>query len=121
MKNENLLKAVCLSTNKIKTLIVGDYYYIANEFTYNGDSYVEAFNPDKKGVGIFKRNHFAVLKTEAQAKEILRDLKGMHPNMETLYEDIIVSAVGEEGLYALRIHHLIETCGMFEGRKLYAI
>ena len=58
MKNENLLKAVCLSTNKIKTLIVGDYYYIANEFTYNGDSYVEAFNPDKKGVGIFKRNHF---------------------------------------------------------------
>ena len=119
--NENLLKAVCLSTNKIKTLIVGDYYYIANEFTYNGDSYVEVFNLDKKRVGIFKRNHFAVLKTENQAREILRDLKGMHPNMETLYDDVIVSDIGEEGLYALRSHHLIETCGMFEGRKLYAI
>lgn len=119
--NENLLKAVCLSTNKIKTLIVGDYYYIANEFTYNGDSYVEAFNPDKKGVGIFKRNHFAVLKTEAQAKEILRDLKGINPNMETLYEDKIIECVGQDGLYALRQYHLIETCGNFDGRKLYAI
>ena len=120
MKN-NLFMAVCISTNKLNTLEVGEYYYIKNEFIYNNESYVEVLNPNKILVGIFKRNHFAVLKTEAQAKEILRDLKGMNPNMETLYEDVIVSAVGEEGLYALRSHHLIETCGTFNGRKLYAI
>ena len=120
MKSD-LIKAVCISTNKLNTLKVGGYYYIKNEFVYNNESYVEVFSPNETLVGIFKRNHFAILKTEAQTREILRDLKGMHPNMETLYEDIIVSAVGEEGLYALRIHHLIETCGMFEGRKLYAI
>lgn len=121
MKKEDLSKAVCISTNAFNTLKVGEYYYIKNEFVYNNESYVEAFTPDWILVGIFKRNHFAILKTENQAKEILRDLKGMYSNMETLYEDVIVSAVGEEGLYALRQHHMIETCGNFEGRKLYAI
>ena len=41
--------------------------------------------------------------------------------METLYEDAIIEAVGQDGLYALREYHLIETCAMFDGRKLYAI
>lgn len=120
MKN-NLFMAVCISTNKLNTLKVGGYYYIKNEFAYNNESYVEVFSPNETLVGIFKRNHFAILKTENQAKEILRDLKGIYPNMETLYEDVIVSAITEEGLYALRQHHLIETCGTFNGRKLYAI
>lgn len=121
MNENNLSKAVCISTNKLNTLKVGGYYYIKNEFVYNNESYVEVFSPNETLVGIFKRNHFAILKTESQAKEILRDLKGMYSNMETLYEDVIISAVGEEGLYTLRQHHLIETCGNFDGRKLYAI
>ena len=121
MNENNLSKAVCISTNKLNTLEVGEYYYIKNEFIYNNEFYVEVLNPNKILVGIFKRNHFAILKTESQAKEILRDLKGMFPNMETLYEDVIVSAITEEGLYALRQHHLIETCGTFNSRKLYAI
>lgn len=121
MKREDLTQAVCISTNALNTLEVGEYYYIKNEFVYNNESYVEVFTPDLILVGIFKRNHFAILKTESQAKEILRDLKGMYSNMETLYEDIIISAIGEEWLYALRQYHMIETCGNFEGRKLYAI
>lgn len=121
VKGEDLNKAVCISTNITNTLEVGNYYYIGHEFVYDNENYVYVFTPNEEELGVFKRNHFAILKTESQAKEILRDLKGMYSNMETLYEDVIVSAVGEEGLYALRQHHLIETCGNFDGRKLYAI
>ena len=121
MKKENLSKAICISTNKLNTLEVGNYYYIGNEFVYDNETYVKVFTPNETEIGVFKRNHFAVLKTETQAKNILADLKGMYPNMETLYEDAIISAVTEEGFYALRQHHMIETCGNFNGRKLYAI
>lgn len=50
-----------------------------------------------------------------------RIIKRAYPKMETLYEDIIISAVGKEGFDTMRREHLIETCGMFDGRKLYAI
>ena len=119
----DLIKAVCIST-KSKGLKTGGYYYISEKETIrtrDNVSYVDVYTPNYEYLGMAPRRAFAILKTESQAKEILRDLKGMHPNMETLYEDVIVSAVGEEGLYALRSHHLIETCGMLEGRKLYAI
>ena len=125
MKKEDLSKAVCISTNA-KGLETGGYYYIdARESfmvrTKDGIPYVDVYTPNYEWLGMAPRKAFAILKTEAQTREILRDLKGMHPNMETLYEDVIVSDVGQEGLYALRQYHLIETCGNFEGRKLYAI
>lgn len=125
MKKEDLSKAVCIST-KSKDLETGGYYYIDERENFivktrDGIPYVDVYSPDYKWLGAAPRRAFAILKTENQAKEILRDLKGMYSNMETLYEDVIVSAVGEEGLYALRQHHLIETCGNFDGRKLYAI
>ena len=82
---------------------------------------VNVYNPSLQWLGSYPREYFYVLKNEKQTREILRELRGMYPNMETLYEDTIISAVGEEGLYNLRKHHLIETCGMFNGRKLYAI
>lgn len=124
MKKEDLSKAVCISN--AKGLETGEYYYIdARENfmiqTKDGVPYVDVYTPNYEWLGMASRRAFAILKTEAQAREILRDLKGMHPNMETLYEDVIVSAVGQEGLYALRSHHLIEACAMFGGRKLYAI
>ena len=125
MNENNLSKAICIST-KTETLKTGGYYYIDDRErmsikTRDGVPYVDVYTPDCKWIGMAPRRAFAVLKTEAQAKNILKDLKGMYPDMETLYEDVIVSAVGEEGLYALRSHHLIETCGTFNGRKLYAI
>ena len=124
MRREDLSKAVYISN--AKGLEAGGYYYIdtrENFMVRTRDSvpYVDVYTPNYEWLGMAPRRAFAILKTEAQAREILRDLKGMHPNMETLYEDVIVSAVGQEGLYALRSHHLIETCGNFEGRKLYAI
>lgn len=125
MKAEDLSRAICIST-KTETLETGGYYYIDDREkmsvkTRDGVPYVDVYTPDCKWIGMAPRRAFAVLKTEAQAKNILKDLKGMYPNMETLYEDVIVSAITEEGLYALRQYHLIETCGTFNGRKLYAI
>lgn len=116
-----MIKAICISTNELNTLTVGEYYYIKNEFVYNNESYVEVFTPDEIKVGIFKRNHFARLMTEAQTKEVYRDLKGMFPKADAIYEDKIIETVGEEALYNLRKYHLIETCANFNNRKLYAI
>lgn len=44
-----------------------------------------------------------------------------HHKAETVYEDIIINLVGERGLALLREFHLIESCGVIEGRKLYAL
>ena len=125
MKREDFSKAICISTNA-KELETGGYYYIdARESftvkTKDSIPYVDVYSPNYEWLGMAPRKAFAILKTEEQAKNILADLKGMHPKTETLYEDVIISAIGEEGLYALRQYHLIETCGNFDGRKLYAI
>lgn len=115
--------ACCISTNA-KGLETGESYYIDEintVSTRDNVPYVDVYNVNREWMGMAPRRAFAILKTENQAKEILRNLKGMYPNMETLYEDVIVSAIGLEGLYALRQHRLIETCGNFGGRKLYAI
>lgn len=125
MKKESLSKAVCISTNA-KELKTGEYYYIdARESftvkTKDGVPYVDVYTPNYEWLGMAPRRAFAILKTEDEARETLEALKRFYPGMETLYEDVIVSAIGEEGLYALRQYHLIETCGNFNGRKLYAI
>ena len=125
MKKESLSKAVCISTNA-KGLETGGYYYIdARESfmvrTKDGVPYVDVYTPNYEWLGMAPRRAFAILKTEDEARETLEALKRFYPGMETLYEDVIVSAIGEEGLYALRQYHLIETCGNFDGRKLYAI
>ena len=125
MKKEDLSKAVCISANA-KDLEIGGYYYIdARESfmvrTKDGVPYVDVYTPNYEWLGMAPRRAFVVFKTEAQAREIFRDLKGMHPNMETLYEDVIIDSVTMDGLYALRQYHLIETCGNFNDRKLYAI
>lgn len=57
---------------------------------------------------------------KSQAEEILRDLKGMYKG-DALYIDTIINAVTEEGFWKLIKYGLIESCGEFDGRKLYAI
>lgn len=118
---ENLYKATCITTNKTNTLKVGESYYIGRTFIYDDEYYVKVFTPNKIEVGVFKRNHFTVIKTEEQAKGALRALQRNYPNMETLYEDVIINTIGQDGLYALRKYHLIESCAVLNGRKLYAI
>ena len=125
MKKEDLSKAVCISANA-KDLEIGGYYYIDTRESFmvqtkDGVPYVDMYTPNYEWLGMAPRRAFAILKTEAQAKETLEALKRFYPGMETLYEDVIVSTIGREGLYTLLQHHLIETCGNFNGRKLYAI
>lgn len=125
MKKEDLSKAVCISTNAKGLETCGYYYIDAREpfivKTKDNVPYVDVYTPNHEWLGMAPRRAFAILKTEDEAKETLEALKRKYPGMETLYEDVIISAIGEEGLYALRQYHLIETCGNFEGRKLYAI
>ena len=56
-----------------------------------------------------------------EAKDLHELLCAKHPEMETLYEDTIIDCIGFYGLMLLREKHMIETCAMFNGRKLYAI
>ena len=50
-----------------------------------------------------------------------RILKRSYPMVEALYEDAILKCVGTVGLNALKEASLIELCGGYCGRKLYAI
>ena len=125
MKKESLSKAVCISTNA-KGLETGGYYYIdARESfmvrTKDDIPYVDVYTPNYEWLGMAPRRAFAILKTKDEARETLEALKRKYPGMETLYEDIILSAVGNEGLYTLCKHNLIEACAIFGCRKLYAI
>ena len=40
---------------------------------------------------------------------------------DAIYEDYIINLVGFAGLNALRLHKYIESCGIVEGRQLYAL
>lgn len=40
---------------------------------------------------------------------------------DALYEDYIIHLIGVVGLNALRDNRLIETCGIVNGRQLYAL
>lgn len=57
----------------------------------------------------------------AKAKEIYNALKQKFPKADALYEDIIKREVGNSGLMLLREMHMIETCAVFNNRKLYAL
>ena len=41
--------------------------------------------------------------------------------MDAIYEDYILELVGEVGLRTLLEHRLLETCGVINGRQLYAL
>ena len=41
--------------------------------------------------------------------------------MDSIYEDYIVRLVGVRGLGALIENHLVESCGVISGRRLYVL
>ena len=122
MTRENLSAARCISD--ARGLEAGEPYYINESnpvYTRDGVPYVDVYNLKREWIGMAPRRAFSVLKTKEQALKIFHTLTSAYPHMETIYEDAIVKSVGEEGLYTLRQYHMIETCGNFDGRKLYAI
>jgi hypothetical protein len=57
----------------------------------------------------------------SKAKEIYAKVRETYPKADAVYEDAIIALVGYKGLLVLREMHLIETCAVLEGRKLYAL
>lgn len=97
---------------------VSDFDVETNEYIVHPSEFGEMLTPNyrfTKGVNAVE------LKTKEQAKEIIDILRKIHPNIETLYEDVIKNDVGIDGLVALRMHHLIESCAVINNRKLYAL
>jgi NADPH-dependent curcumin reductase CurA len=58
---------------------------------------------------------------ESKANELYAKLTEKYPKGEAVYEDAIIDCVGIDGLHLLKANHKIETCGILEGRKLYAL
>ena len=59
--------------------------------------------------------------TEADAQKAYTHIEShFGGKVDAVYQDAIIDLVGEKGLTLLRKYHLIETCAVFNGRKLYA-
>ena len=58
---------------------------------------------------------------ESKANAFYTKLIGKYPKGDAVYEDAIIDCLGINGLHLLKASHKIETCGILEGRKLYAI
>lgn len=56
-----------------------------------------------------------------KANEYMQQLKAAFPKADAIYEDTIIDICGREGLLFLMESRLIESCGIIEGRRLYAI
>lgn len=55
------------------------------------------------------------------AREIYRELKEMLGKAEYVSEDGIIDRIGERAFYVLKQYGLIETCGVLDGTKIYAL
>ena len=58
---------------------------------------------------------------DASPEFYMRFIKAKYPRAETLYEDVLISLIGQKGFIILRQNHCIEPCAMLNGRKLYAL
>ena len=41
--------------------------------------------------------------------------------LDVIYEDYLIRLVGEHGLQLLRVNHLIESCGVINGRQMWTL
>lgn len=55
------------------------------------------------------------------ANQIYKIVKNECEGLDSVYEDYIISLVGLYGLLQLKGNHLIETCGVVNGRQLYVL
>lgn len=58
---------------------------------------------------------------DAYTNYIYEIIKEEAEGLDAVYEDYIISLVGHKGLNALVDARLLETCGVVNGRQLYAI
>lgn len=55
------------------------------------------------------------------AEHVYMILKEDSKGTDAIYEDYILYMVGNVGLFALKDYKLVETCGIVNGRQLYAL
>ena len=53
--------------------------------------------------------------------QVYYTVKEVCGDLDAIYEDYIIYLVGYEGLYILRDEGLVESCGVVNGRQLYAL
>lgn len=62
---------------------------------------------------------------EARAKEAQSYYSALgcyfHWKVDAIYEDKILDIIGRRGLDLIREFHLMESCGIINGRRLYAL
>ena len=75
----------------------------------------------KKTINKLAENQIRTQSREEHAYDLYNKIVSYMNGNETIYEDVIISLVGYSGLSLLREFNLIETCAMFNGRKLYAL
>ena len=56
-----------------------------------------------------------------QVLQMFQYVKDELGDFDSVYESAIIQLVGEYGLRILMDHRLIETCGVVNGRQLYAL
>ena len=53
--------------------------------------------------------------------QVYNTVKEVFNDMDAIYEDYLIYLVGFEGYYILLENRLLESCGVINGRKLYAL
>ena len=53
--------------------------------------------------------------------KIYETVKEVFNDLDAIYEDYLIYLVGFEGFYILIENHLLETCGVVNGRQLYVL
>lgn len=96
------------------TITVAEEYWHSISYCFTLETMEIELLPDGE-----HKIHYLIKKSQAQ--EVLRDLKGMYSKADALFIDTIIDAVGEVGFWKLVKYGLVECCGEFNGRKLYAI
>jgi hypothetical protein len=59
--------------------------------------------------------------TEAYVEGVYQSLREVAMNLDSLYEDYIITIVGTTGLMTLLANGYLETCGAINGRQLYVL
>ena len=55
------------------------------------------------------------------ADQVYEVVKEVFNDLDAIYEDYLIYLVGFEGFYILIENRLLETCGVVNGRQLYAL
>ena len=58
---------------------------------------------------------------DAYIEELYKILKEAVIGLDAIYEEYIINLIGTTGLMALHSNSYLETCGVVNGRQLYAL